>query len=154
MRSNLVFCFLVNLRFFVTPGRKVQFKLGSVTHSEVVKKAKLAQSDTNLSRTQFLLRIQLQLTRFTCFSTIICYWKRLKINTSWNPWNRNYFIDNWIVQLPKHLTHICSGSERHERDTSVTYCHLWDRNYLSLISHIFPGARACSGKRVMDLWRP
>ena len=63
---------LVNLRFLVTPGRKLQFKLGNVTHSEVVKKAKIAQSDTNLSRTQFLLRIQFQVTRFTCFSTINC----------------------------------------------------------------------------------
>jgi hypothetical protein len=52
-----------------------------------------------------------------------------------------YYLDRTHLAS---LTHVCSGSEWHERDTSVTNCHPWYRNYLSLISHTFPDARAAS----------
>ena len=78
-------------------------------------------------------------------------------------WISNFFLTNKNL-MSRHctrkeqlvsLTHICSGSEWYECDTSVTNCHPCDRNYLSLISHIFPDARAARSrfeKRVTVTW--
>ncbi len=86
-----------------------------------------------------------------------------------HPWDRNYVLPEtkncypWDRNYKTETTSFClvvsgfrvsinhSGSEWHERDMSVTNCHPWDNKYLSLVSNIFPDARAAhtrSGKRV------
>jgi len=52
--------------------------------------------------------------------------------------------------VPVCITHIWSGSEWHDRDTSVTNCHPWDKKLsLAHIQHLSWRARARCAKRVM-----